>query len=68
MLQIKISNDNCYENKRVMSKILKLDESNPYGFAVIKPLLNGCIKEEQLPSWRKFDLLLERVYLDDAID
>lgn len=50
-----------------MSKILKLDESNQYGFGMTMPLPNGRIKEEQLPSWRKFDLLLKRAYLDDTI-
>ena len=32
-----------------------------------KPLPAGCIKKEEVPSWRKFDLLLETVDLDDKI-
>ena len=32
-----------------------------------KPLPAGCIKKEEVLSWRKFDLLLETVDLDDKI-
>ena len=32
-----------------------------------KLLPAGCIKKEEVPSWRKFDLLLETVDLDDKI-
>ena len=29
----------------VISKILKLDENNKYGFAMTKPITTDCIKE-----------------------
>ena len=34
-----------YSKKRVITKILKLDENNQYGFGMTKPLLTGCIKQ-----------------------
>ena len=49
------------ENKRVISKILKLDENNQYGHAMTKPLPTGCIKNDQDLSWRTLNLLLESV-------
>ena len=30
-----------------------------------KPLPTGCIKKEPQPTWRTFDILLEKVDLDD---
>ena len=53
------------ENKRVISKILKLDENNQYSHAVTKPLPTGCIKNDSDLSWRTFNLLLESVSLED---
>ena len=32
-----------------------------------KRLSTGCIKQEKVLSWRRFDLLLKRVDLDDKI-
>ena len=55
------------ENKRVISKILKLDENNQYGHAVTKPLPTGCIKNDSDLSWKTFNLLLESVSLEDKI-
>ena len=50
-----------------MSKILKLDENNQYGFAMTKPMATGCIKDDHDLSWGTFNLLLESVTLDDPI-
>ena len=36
------------ESKRVVAKILKMDESNQYGNAMTKPLLIGCIKKKKI--------------------
>ena len=55
------------KNKRVISKILKLDENNQYGHVMTKPLPTGCIKNEADLSWRTFNLLLESVSLEDKI-
>ena len=53
------------EHKRVISKILKLDENNQYGHAMTKPLPTGCIKNDTDLSWETFNLLLESVSLND---
>ena len=55
------------EHKRVISKILKLDENNQYGHAMAKPLPTGCIKNDTDLSWQTFNLLLESVSLNDKI-
>ena len=55
------------ENKRVISKILKLDENNQYGHAMAKPLPIGCIKNDPDLNWKTFNLLLESVSLEDKI-
>ena len=36
--------------KRVITKILKLDENNQYGFGMTKPLPTGCIKALDIDS------------------
>ena len=53
------------EEKRVISKILKLDENNQYGHAMTKPLLTGTIKDNSDISWGTFNLLLESFSLED---
>ena len=55
------------EHKRVISKILKLDENNQYGHAMTKPLPTGCIKNDTDLSWQTFNLLLESVSLNNKI-
>ena len=55
------------EKKRVISKILKLDENNQYGHAMTKPLPTGCIKNDPDLSWNTFNLLLESVNENDQI-
>ena len=67
--------DNAYKviyningkNKRIISKILKLDENNQYGHGMTKPLPAGCIKNDPDLSFIKFNLLLESVSLQDLI-
>ena len=56
-----------YHERHIISKILKMDENNQYGFAITKPIPTVCIKEHPAPSWLKFNLLLETVDLDDKI-
>ena len=45
--RLKLDHDKNYVTKRVIPKILKLDENNQYGYARIKPLPTGCIKKIQ---------------------
>ena len=51
----------------MITKIIKLDENNQYGFAMTKSMPTGCIKENEPPSWLDFNILLETVDLDDPI-
>ena len=50
--------------KRIITKILKLDENNQYGNGMTKPLPTGCIKDA---SWETFNFLLEKVDFEDTI-
>ena len=53
--------------KRVITKILKLDENNQYGNGMTKPLATGCIKDNSDISWETFNFLLELVSFEDKI-
>ena len=64
---LKLDGDKKPEKKRVITKILKLDENNQHRFAMAKPMSTGCIKEYPSPSWLKFNILLECVSLDDPM-
>ena len=64
---LKLNNEKKFKKKRVITKILKMDENNQYGFAMTKPMPTGCIKQNNSPSWLKFNILLEKVTLDDEI-
>ena len=41
-----LDSDEKWTTRRVICKILKLHDSNQYGFAMTKPMLTGCIKNE----------------------
>ena len=47
--------------KKVITKILKLDENNQYGHGMTKSLPTGCIKDSDDVSWITFNKLLELV-------
>ena len=44
--------------KRVITKILKLDENNQYGNGMTKPLPTGFIRDNDDISWKTFNFLL----------
>ena len=67
MYRIKLDNKNYYHERPIITKILKMDENNQYGFAMTKPMPLGCIKEHPARSWLKFNLLLKTVDLGDKI-
>ena len=46
---------------------MKLDENNQYGHDMTKPLPTGCIKDKNDLSWKTFNILLEKVDLEDNI-
>ena len=64
--KLKIGSDETYKDYRITSKIIKFDENNQYGFAMTKPMAIGSIKDKS-PSWAEFNLLMEKVTLDDPI-
>ena len=53
--------------KRVITKILKIDENNQYGNGMTKPLPTGCIRDSDDVSWTTFNKLLESVSFDDTV-
>ena len=59
--------DNQKAKKRVINKILKLDESNQYGHGKTKSLPTGCIKDNSGLFWKTFNLLLESISLENRI-
>ena len=56
--KIKLDSDNFYKDYRVISKIVKFDENNKYGYAMTKPMPvgRGGIKEKEA-SWKNFNVL-----------
>ena len=45
---------------------MNLDENNQYGYAMTKPMPTGSIEKEPQPTWRTFNILLERADLNDS--
>ena len=62
-----LCNYNGKVKKRVITKILKLNENNQYGNAMTKLLPTGCIKDDEDISWETFNFLLELVGFEDEI-
>ena len=62
---LKMNNEKT--KKRVITKILKLDENNQYGHGMTKPLPTGCIKYNNDISWETFNFFLEKVSFEDTI-
>ena len=53
--------------KKVITKILKLDENNQYGHGMTKLFPTCCIKDESNTSWETLIFLLESVSFEDNI-
>ena len=64
---LKLNDYSSYKRKRVITKIIKFDENNQYGYAMTRPMPTGCIKQNHSPSWANFNLLMETVSFDDLI-
>ena len=56
--------ENDREHKRVITKILKLDENNQYGHGMTEPLPIGCIKNNYDLSFQTLNFLLEGIDLE----
>lgn len=66
LLDLKI--DGKKQTKRILTKILKVDENNQYGHAMMKPLPYGCIKKQKhLPSLVEFKKNFDRISHDNNI-
>ena len=66
----KIKNEikNIFEDKRAVTKILKMDENNQYGNVMAKPLQTGSIKRaKKFPTMKEFDLILQGISDEDKI-
>ena len=55
------------EDKKVVSKILKMAENNQYRNALTKPLHTGSIKRKKIPTMREFDLIIWGISDEDRI-
>ena len=64
--KLKLDGEDKYDDYKVISKIIKFAENNQHGFAMTKPMPLGSIKEKN-PSWTTFNLLMEKVSLDNPI-
>ena len=64
---LKLNDDTSYRRRRVITKIIKFDENNQYGYAMTRPMPTGCIKQQNDTSWLKFNLLMETVSLEDPV-
>ena len=53
--------------KRVITKMLKLDENNQYRYGMTKPVPTGCIKQNSDISWGTFNLIMQNLSLDNNI-
>ena len=42
---LKLDDEEFFSEKRVITKIIKLDENNQYGYAMTRPMPTGCIKQ-----------------------
>ena len=64
---LKLNDYSSYKRKRVITKIIKFDENNQYGYAMTRPMPTGCIKQNNAPSWVNFNLLIETVSFEDLL-
>ena len=60
---IKLDNEKP-QPKRVITKILKLNENNQYGSGMTKPLPTGCIKADSDVSFKKLNDLIRTLDID----
>ena len=58
--------DGKKQTKRILSKILKMDENSQYGMAMTKPLPYGCIKKRfRSPTLAEFNKILDEISDED---
>ena len=60
--RIRIEREVIFEDKRVMTEILKMDKNNQYGNAMTKALPTGSVKKEKkVPTLKEFDLIIQGI-------
>ena len=58
--KLTLDGEKIYTNRRVVSKNLKLDGNNQYGYVMTKPLITGCIKKlEKVPTGTGSNMLFQ---------
>ena len=58
--KLTLDGEKIYTDKRVASKILKLDGNNQHGYAMTKPLITGCMKKlEKVPTGTVSNMLFQ---------
>ena len=63
---LKLGNEKSSSQKRITAKIVKLHESNQYGYARLRPISTGCFKQEpEVQNLKGLNILLETVNLED---
>ena len=48
--KIELYDENSFHDRHIITKNLKMDGNNQYGFAMAKPMLTRCIKEYPTPT------------------
>ena len=67
--KIKNSESGVYEDKRFVSRILKMDENNQFENDMTKPLAMSCIKIcKKIPTQREFDPRAQSASDEDKIE
>ena len=46
---LKLDDEKSFQKKHVITKIMKFDKNNQYGFAMTRPMPTGCIKQNNSP-------------------
>ena len=68
IFNLKLENEKNSFQKCVIAKTLKLDENHQYGYVIIKPIPNGCFREEpEVLYLKQFNFLIENVSLEDKM-
>ena len=55
------------EDKRIVTKILKMDENNQYGNEMTKHLPTGSIKRKKNSNKKEFDLIVQGILDENKI-
>ena len=65
--KLKLNGDKTCADKRIKSKILKLDENSQYGYALTMPLPTGCLKNSIRFLHGENLMLFKRLSLEENI-